>query len=268
MLYLLHGAWDDYTGWTRETDLAALTADLPLLVVMPEGGELGFYTDWWDGADGRSAWETFHLTELRELLEQEWKAGDERVIAGLSMGGYGAMHYATAHPELFRAAASFSGVLDPVHADLGSSSELWGDPVEQAENWAQHDTVGMAGALRGKPLYVSWNDGEPGPLDPPGAEFDDLEAWVAPQNEAFVAALEAAGIPVTTEIGKGRHEWPYWERGLHHALPSSWRPWPSSPGVGALRSGCRSVSSLVTRRSLMSRPRLGGRETMVSSGRR
>ena len=38
MLYLLHGAGNDYTSWTRETDVEALTADLPLLVVMPEAG--------------------------------------------------------------------------------------------------------------------------------------------------------------------------------------------------------------------------------------
>jgi S-formylglutathione hydrolase FrmB len=222
VLYLLHGAWDDYTSWTRETDVEELTADLPLLVVMPDGGREGFYTDWWNEGDGGPpAWETFHLSEVRDILERDWRASDERVIAGLSMGGYGAMHYATAHPDLFEAAAAFSGVLDPVGADFSGSYELWGDREEQAENWAAHDPVAMAEALRGKPLYVSWQDGQPGPLDSPGttAESYDLEAWVAPQNEAFVARLEELGIPVTTVTGSGAHEWPYWEQGLHDALP-------------------------------------------------
>jgi diacylglycerol O-acyltransferase/trehalose O-mycolyltransferase len=222
VLYLLHGAWDDYTSWTRETDVEELTADLPLLVVMPDGGWEGFYSDWWNGGDGGPpAWETFHLEELRGILERDWRASDERVIAGLSMGGYGTMHYATAHPELFRAAAAFSGVLDPVGSDFSGSYLLWGDRVAQAENWAAHDPVAMAEALRGKPLYVSWGDGQPGPLDPPTTTTDsyELEAWVAPQNAAFVARLEELGIPVTVETGSGAHEWPYWEQGLHHALP-------------------------------------------------
>jgi S-formylglutathione hydrolase FrmB len=131
------------------------------------------------------------------------------------------MHYATAHPELFRAAAAFSGVLDPVGADADFGSLVWGDREEQADIWAAHDPVAMAEALEGNPLYVSWQDGQPGPLDPPGTTADsyELEAWVAPQNEAFVARLEELGIPVTVEIGAGAHEWPYWQQGLHDALP-------------------------------------------------
>lgn len=220
VLYLLHGAWDDYTSWTRETDVADLTSDTDLLVVMPEAGESGWYSDWWNGGKGGPpAWETFHLTELREILERDWRAGDERVIAGLSMGGYGAMHYATAQPESFRAAASFSGVLDPVGSYFVPGPWVWGDRTAQADVWAAHDPVAMAGALEGKPLYVAWGDGQPGPLDPAGATVDDTEAWVAPQNEAFVARLDELHIPVTAEHGPGTHTWPYWELGLHRALP-------------------------------------------------
>jgi diacylglycerol O-acyltransferase/trehalose O-mycolyltransferase len=220
VLYLLHGAWDDYTSWTRETDVADLTADLDLLVVMPDAAEEGWYSDWWNGGEGgQPAWETFHLSELSDIIERDWRAGDERIIAGLSMGGFGAMHYATAHPEVFRAVAAFSGVLDPVGSGFDGGYLLWGDRTDQADVWAAHDPVGMAAALEGKPVYVSWQDGQPGPLDPPEATFDDLEAWVAPQNEAFVARLEELGIPVTVETGPGTHTWPYWQQGLHHALP-------------------------------------------------
>jgi S-formylglutathione hydrolase FrmB len=222
VLYLLHGAQGDYASWTRETDVAELTEDLDLLVVMPEAGEWGWYSDWWNGGGGgQPAWETFHLSEVRCIIERDWGASEERIIAGLSMGGYGAMHYATAHPELFRAAASFSGVLDPVGSDFWGNYLLWGDRKAQADIWAAHDPVAMAAALEGKPLYVSWQDGQPGPLDPPGTTADsyDLEAWVAPQNEAFVARLEELGIPVTVVTGACAHEWPYWEQGLHDALP-------------------------------------------------
>ncbi len=220
VLYLLHGATGDHTNWTTESDLAELTADLDLLVVMPDGGSDGWYSDWWnEGEGGVPAWETFHLDEVREIIERDWQAGEERSIAGLSMGGYGAMHYATAHPELFAAVASFSGVVDPVGGGFRGDYRLWGDPLEQADVWAAHDPVAMAEAFADKPVYLSWGDGQPGPLDPEGAGPDDLEAWVAPQNEALAARLAELGIDATIESGSGTHTWPYWEQGLHHALP-------------------------------------------------
>jgi diacylglycerol O-acyltransferase / trehalose O-mycolyltransferase len=136
------------------------------------------------------------------------------------MGGFGAMHYATAHPGLFRAVASFSGAVDPAGSDFrGYDPMLWGDRVEQADIWAAHDPLVMAEALAGKRLYVSWQDGQPGPLDPPGATIDDLETWIASQNKAFVARMEELGIPVAVETGQGTHAWAYSEQGLHHALP-------------------------------------------------
>ena len=221
VLYLPHGGFDDHTAWSEQTDVADLTADTDLLVVMPDGGELGFYSDWWNGGEGGPPmWETFHLTELRDILERDWRAGDQRMIAGASWGGFGAVHYAEAHPELFRAVASFSGLLNPAGEEEGPDPMLWGDPEEQADIWAAHDPVGMAEALEGKTLYVSYGDGQPGPLDPAGATADWVEEWVAGMDEVFVSRLEELGIPATVDAyGPGTHMWPYFERDLHVALP-------------------------------------------------
>jgi S-formylglutathione hydrolase FrmB len=222
VLYLLHGAMDNYTSWTRETDIADLTADLDLLVVMPEGGDLGLYSDWWNAGDGgQPMWETFHLTELRELLERNWQAGDDRVIAGLSMGGFGAMSYAGRHPGMFKAAASFSGSvhpMDPGFYDIDPA--VWGDRNEQVDIWQDHDPVSLAPALEVMPLYVSYGNGEIGPLDAADAGYDETEAMLAGHNETFVDRLRELDIAVTVDAyGPGTHTWPYWERGLHEALP-------------------------------------------------
>jgi S-formylglutathione hydrolase FrmB len=226
VLYLLHGAIDDYTSWTRETDVAELTADLPLLVVMPEAGRDGWYADWWnDGTGGAPMWETFHLVEVPELLERNWQAGEDRVVAGVSMGGLGAMSYAGRHPELFQAAATFSGALhpvalDPVIAGFDFPPDLWGDRTAQAGVWAAHDPVELAPALAGIPLFVSYGTGAPGPLDPAETKVDELEAIMAGMDRAFVARLAELGIPVTVDAyGPGTHTWPYFERALHEAMP-------------------------------------------------
>ena len=107
MLYLLHGCCDTYDSWTRSTDVEQLAQLRDVLVVMPEGGDVGFYSNWLDGP----AWQDFHLRELPRILELGYGAGTRRAIAGLSMGGLGAMDYAARRPRAFRAAASFSGVL-------------------------------------------------------------------------------------------------------------------------------------------------------------
>jgi diacylglycerol O-acyltransferase / trehalose O-mycolyltransferase len=220
VLYLLHGADDSFLSWTRSTDVVALTEPTDLLVVMPEGGQHGFYSDWWNGGKGGPPmWETFHLTEVRQLLERNWHASDRRVIAGLSMGGFGAMSYAARHPGMFVAAASFSGVLNPYGARWQIGSAIWGSWAAQADLWRAHDPTEQAAALAGTRLYVSYGNGEQGPLDAaplPG----DVEAELAPQNEAFVRRLGQLNIPVTVDAyGPGYHSWPYWQRALHDALP-------------------------------------------------
>ncbi len=225
VLFLLHGADEpeSYRSWTSKTDVESFTRDMDLIVVMPEAGMWGFYADWWnDGTGGAPRWETFHLTEVREIVERNFRAGDGRVIAGLSMGGFGAMSYAARHPDLFLGAASFSGVLDLADEQTQGivDPRTFGDPAAQAAVWRAHDPCMLAPALRGKTLYVAYGDGDPGPLDPSGAAHDALEARLAGQNEAFVARLHDLGIPATIDAyGAGTHSWPYWQRGLHAALP-------------------------------------------------
>jgi diacylglycerol O-acyltransferase/trehalose O-mycolyltransferase len=231
VLYLLHGCCDTYVSWTRSTDVETLARLRNVLVVMPEGGEVGFYSDWVDGP----AWERFHLGELRALLERDYGAGTRRAIAGLSMGGLGAMGYAARHRGMFGAAASFSGVLRPL-ADARWLLELfgqfaddalaiWGDPDARREVWAAHDPTELADRLRGIALFVSSGDGRPGPYEPPGAGGDPLERAVLAESRAFAAALRRLGIPVQIDFyGRGTHAWPYFERELRRALPLLLRP--------------------------------------------
>jgi diacylglycerol O-acyltransferase/trehalose O-mycolyltransferase len=227
VLYLLHGCCDSYESWTRSTDIEDLRALDGTLVIMPEGGPVGFYSNWADGP----AWETFHLDELPAILEREYGAGRSRAIAGLSMGGLGAMGYAARRPGFFRAAASFSGLLHPLEDSrllLGLFSAftpdalaIWGDPERDLRTWAEHDPTELAGRLRGTELFVSSGDGRPGPLDDRGAERDDTEATVFRESRAFVRRAREHGLAVRTDFyGAGRHDWPYWQRELKRALPN------------------------------------------------
>ena len=225
VLYLLCGAGGDHTEWSLNTDVEQATAATDLLVVMPDAGG-GWYSDWWNGGrGGPPEWQTFHLGELRQLLERNWRAGDRRVIAGQSMGGYGAIEYAAREPGMFLAAASFSGVLDPAAEaargwSIGAPDAMWGSRSAQAAVWLAHDPTDHPAALRGTTLYVAYGNGRPGPLNASGAKPDPQESEVATENAAFLAALRASHVAVTVDAyGSGTHDWPYWQRDLHRWLP-------------------------------------------------
>jgi diacylglycerol O-acyltransferase / trehalose O-mycolyltransferase len=235
VLWLLHGCCDTYQAWTRSTDVEQQVALADVLVVMPDGGQAGWYSDWLHpGRDGPDRWETFRLTELRQLLERDWHASDHRVIAGLSMGGLGAMAYAARHPGMFRAAASYSGNLhtryqgsppapEVIQGNLSDYNEdpnaLWGDPQQQADIWAAHNPYDLAPKLRGTRLFVSFGDGQPGPHDT-NTDAQASEQFLNPESTAFVKPLHQLGISVTVDAySPGTHEWHYWQRELHRSLP-------------------------------------------------
>ncbi|MFJ8542579.1 alpha/beta hydrolase [Streptomyces sp. NPDC093586] len=233
-LWLLHGCCGDYTSWTAKTDVAETAALRDVLVVMPEAGWNGWYSDWWNhGRGGDPAWETFHTVELRHLLEHDWGAGARRAVAGLSMGGQGALLYAARHPGMFRAAAAYSGsahpLLDTESVDrimgffAGQGNDplrVWGDPVAQRRIWEDHDPYHLAKRLRSIPVYLSCGDGTTGPLDQPGAT-SALEADFNRQNQALAGELRRVGARhlTTNFYGPGTHGWAYWERELHASLP-------------------------------------------------
>ncbi|MCX4831600.1 esterase family protein [Streptomyces sp. NBC_01016] len=234
-LWLLHGCCGDYTSWTNMTDVASVESLRDVLVVMPEAGWNGWYSDWWNhGEGGDPAWDTFHTRDLRRLLESDWGAGSRRVVAGLSMGGQGALLYAARHPGMFKAAAAYSGSAHPLLNDESTSRimgffagqgddplRVWGDPVAQRDIWAAHDPYHLAKRLKSLPVYLSCGDGTAGPLDPAGTTTNALEADFNRQNHALAAQLRKAGAKhlTTNFYGPGTHTWPYWQRELHASLP-------------------------------------------------
>ena len=108
VLYLLHGTYGDHTDWCRYTSIERYAREWGLAVVMPACGNT-FYQDMASGPQ----YKTFVLDELPAYLSAMLPLSTKReevYIAGLSMGGYGAMHLALSRPRQFGAAASLSGI--------------------------------------------------------------------------------------------------------------------------------------------------------------
>jgi S-formylglutathione hydrolase FrmB len=223
VLYLLHGADADYRAWTRYGDAEAITARAPVIVVMPDGGAQGWYTDWYAG-DRTVAprWEAYHIGELVPWVDATYRTiarRSGRAVAGLSMGGYGALSYAARHPGTFAAAASFSGALEIGAADA------WGPRSTNEARWRAHLPISIADRLRSLALIeLRTGNGQPGPLDHRGTARDcgacELERFLHRGNVRMHERLRALGIRHTwDDYGPGTHDWPYWRRDLRETLP-------------------------------------------------
>jgi S-formylglutathione hydrolase FrmB len=234
VLWLLHGGMDDVTSWTERGDAEALTADLDLIVVMPDGGLGGWYSDWHNtnSAAGNLRWESHHLGELRPWIEQRFATRTDRAgraIAGLSMGGFGALSYAARHPHLFGFAAAFSAALDILDPGVGKTADftstvmgatpgdIWGRWPAHRSNRRAHNPLDLAENLATLTLELRTGNGQPGGRH---GGSDPVEAGIHGPMVRMHERLTGLGIDhVWDDYGPGAHDWPYWADDLAATLP-------------------------------------------------
>ena len=258
VVYMLHGVGDDETAWTNPDrgDLAKLTASCPAIFVMPDGGSgpvAGWYSDW---ADKSFQYERFHTAVLPAYVSSTFRtAGRGRVaVAGMSMGGFGALKYAARHRGMFRSVASYSGLVDttfgaPVTGEfydaagqsptnsLGTPSRrVWGPQSTATDEWNRHNPYYLADRLRGHALYLSTGRGAPG-----GSQGDSpakvanyaSEAYIGVLNERLADRLQSLRIPFADgRYTSGYHDWPYWRAAFTDSLRVL------MPPIGAAARGC------------------------------
>jgi len=112
VIYLLHGLFGHFDNWTDKTKLAQYAAPYNFIIVTPEGGD-GWYTDSATIPDDR--YESYIIQELVPEIDKKFRTvsdRDHRIVAGLSMGGYGAIKFGLKFPDKFSLIGSFSGALD------------------------------------------------------------------------------------------------------------------------------------------------------------
>lgn len=224
VLYLYHGGGGDEGSFMGSGVPAPLietiSADDPVIVVMPDGGRIGGHADWPD--DPASRWETFHTRRLIAHIESTYRAiprPARRAAFGFSMGGFGAMRYAARHPGLFSAAGSASGFPDLSPEIQGvylpfivalratcTNSQLpfgpWGAPVAQSAEREEHNPTAHAEGMRGTFIYATSGNGIPcdqqDVADVAMGVVPDYtlatEAQIRKSNDTFHARLEELGI--------------------------------------------------------------------------
>ena len=206
-LYLLHGLSDDYTTWQRRSRIEWYVRDLPLIVVMADGGR-NFYTD---NADG-PPYASFFSQELPAFIERNFPARsdrDGRCIGGLSMGGYGALRLALGFPERYASATSHSGALlawryDPAFTSLGIDEHrrVFGIAAEGSS----HDLISLARMAEQNKLL-------------PRLQIDcGTDDFLLESNRHFINKLCEHGIRCEYTEYPGDHNWDYWDLHIQEAI--------------------------------------------------
>ncbi|NUP28911.1 MAG: LysM peptidoglycan-binding domain-containing protein [Nocardia sp.] len=207
VLYLLHGGGEDF----RQFDflgIRELTAGKPIIVVMPDGGRAGWYSNPVSSFVGPRNWETFHIAQLLPWIEANFRTFaeyDGRAVGGFSMGGFGALKYTAKYYGHFASVSSHSGPASlrrdfglVVHwANVSSAAvELGGGTIYGAPFWNQarvsaDNPVERVSSYRNKRIFLLAGT-SPDPID----WFDSVnENQVLAGQREFRARLRDDGIP-------------------------------------------------------------------------
>ena len=213
VLYLLHGLGGDYKDWTTRSNIAEYSRTLPLIIVMPDGGN-----SWYTNAASTPAdrFEDYILTDLQADVVRKYRTINSRygrTIAGLSMGGYGALKMALKRPGAFAVAASFSGAFSATrHGELVKIIPSQDAPLRRI--FGNDEAV----VRRENDLYLLAAAAKPGT-----APYIYIDCGVADpfvgSNRDVVAALHPTSVAYEYHEVAGGHSWDYWDRQIRNFLP-------------------------------------------------
>lgn len=218
-LYLLHGVFGSQYDWLSGTNIQRWATEKKLAVVMPSGENM-FYTD---HPDAHNFYGQYIGEELPDIMTRTFPLSRDRedtFIAGLSMGGYGALRNGLKYHRTFGYIAGLSSALVTRFASERKSGGFFLDSKEYSEA-----CFGPASQLMNSDNSVTYlarrlsESGEPFPKIYLTCGVDDSLLQV---NREFRDFLRSIGAPLTYVEGPGAHEWDFWNRHIKKVL--DWLP--------------------------------------------
>jgi enterochelin esterase-like enzyme len=217
VLFLLHGAGDDQTGWIQFGEVQHIAdkaikkgESTPMVIVMPDANteHRGYFND----PKGNWRYEDFFFEEFMPFIEETYRVKDEkryRAVAGLSMGGGGSFMYALHHPELFSSACPLSAYAGPLSIeDTENSFKRYYKDIEFSKEeiesyFKNHSAVELVKNMPEKELKsVRW--------------FIDCgdDDFLYEGNSLVHIEMRKRDIPHEFRIREGGHSWTYWRESL------------------------------------------------------
>lgn len=226
VLYYLHGMFEDERSWADRGGKEILDGMLakgqlgPFLIIMPDAGKT-FYVN---SFDGKVRYEDFFIQELVPYVDQHYRTiaqRDERGIFGISMGGYGSLHLAMRHSEIFGSASAQSAALLP----------KFPDPLPTTGRWGFYARV-LEGPF-GSPLNAAYFEANnPLTLAEHPAAFQNLKLYFDcgdhdrygfdAGNQMLDQILTSKHFPHEYHLREGNHGWDYEELYMQYPLLFEW----------------------------------------------
>ncbi len=216
VVYLLHGLTGHFDNWTDKTKLTEYAAKYNFIIVTPEGNN-GWYTD--SASVANDKYESYIIQELIPEIDKNYrtlKDKKHRVIAGLSMGGYGSVKFGLKYPEMFSLVGSFSGALG---AGTWTSKEI-GTKGAIAES-----LLGVFGIENSQTRQT--NDVFKLVRETPVDKYKTLpfiyldcgtEDFLYQNNRNFADLLVEKKIPHEFRELPGKHDWRFWNSQIQEFL--------------------------------------------------
>ena len=217
VLYLLHGAYGHFRDWLKSTPNKNAVKDLAdqynIIIVMPEGENFSFYID--SPVNKESQFDTYITSEVISKIDETYRTianKNGRVIAGLSMGGHGALSLSAKHPEFYCAAGSMSGALDmgsmmnPESASKMNElmKPVFGPQGASQETYASYAVLGMVDKIKANKLPLIIDIG--------------IDDFLIESNRELHRRLVYAKVPHDYTERPGAHTWEYWEGALPYQV--------------------------------------------------
>ncbi len=221
ILYLLHGYSDDETGWIQFgeansiADRGIANGDFPPCIIIMPDGKVSWYVNSYDGKD---PWEDMFIQEFIPYIENEYRIRRKkefRAIAGLSMGGNGALLLAMRNPELFSSCVAMSAAVFTDEEKLSGKNDHYFGKIfgpdsgngKISDYWKSYNALHLLdsedhGKLKSIRYYIDCGD-------------DD---FLYKGNSALHVKMHDLGIPHEYRVRNGGHSWSYWRTGLFDGL--------------------------------------------------
>ncbi|MBK6587085.1 MAG: esterase family protein [Acidobacteria bacterium] len=214
VIYLLHGLTGNFANWTDKTKLTEYALNHRFIIVTPDGGN-GWYTD--SVSVPNDKYESYIIKELIPEIDKTYRTistRDGRVIAGLSMGGYGSLKFGLKYPEMFTLIGSFSGALgatswtEKTAGATGRSMDAVFGTDEAGETRKSNDIFKMVRELTPEKVkslpYVYQSCG--------------TEDFLIQNNRDFLKLLNDAKVPHEYREHPGVHDWVFWDAQVREFL--------------------------------------------------
>jgi putative tributyrin esterase len=216
VLYLLHGITGQSSNWLEKTRVALYATQYDLFIVMVEGGN-GWYTD--SATVPADKYESYILRELIPDVEKHFRVSTQRegrAIAGLSMGGYGAIKFGLKHPEMFALAGSMSGAFK---APSWTDKELTDPGVIRDSVWQTFGPVGSSTRAANDVFKLAREIPTQQIPSLPYLYFDcGTEDFFFTNNRDLANLFVELKIPHEYRELPGTHSWTYWDAQVQEIL--------------------------------------------------